>query len=371
MSANQTLFESLAIANAERIHSQVVAWVFNLSDDVLGQKVKLNALKELFNLSNTKDEDIGVFETCETEVKSIDILIETQKYLFVIENKLKSSEHTKQTTRYKEYVENEYANKTQRIYGFLSLIEDNPEDKDWVTITYEKLHNILKDCLLEIKKEKREYHLLSDYVETLDNLVKAYKSFRTEKEVLKYVFNKKEKKGIGKSEDREYENSSIAIIKRNRLETIFQKAFFKELCNALSLNHFEVDETHGNGQFATHLKRFVFNGTELKIAFSIQQNTMKISITPLIYNKSRKEHIEKYEKAFNSFKIIFNANGFKKFNNPRRHARYSYSKVMNSKIFEYDYNELINYINEEITKAKDLASKYLNENKFEEILIEN
>jgi len=369
MNSNKTLFESLAIADAERVHSQVIAWIFFLPDDVIDHKVKLNALKDLFNLSNTNDEVIGVIERCETEVKNIDILIETNKYVFVIENKLKSSEHTEQTTRYKEYVEKEYASKTKRIYGFLSLIEDNPKDKDWVVITYDKLHKALNDCLRKAKKGTREYYLLDDYVETLKNLVKAYKSFREEKEVFKYVFSKKEKKGFSNKE-KEEENHSITIIKRNRLETIFQKAFYREVCNALSLKNFGIDETHGNAQFQTHLKRFKFNGKNFKIAFGIQQSTMKVSVSPLDYNNSKKDEIEDFESVFDSFKNTFNTNNFNRFNKPNKHARYSYSKAMDLKIFEYDFKELINYINEEITKAKDLALNYLNENNFEEILIE-
>lgn len=365
MNTNQTLFESLAIADAEKIHSQVIAWFFNLPDEVLDAKVKLSVLKELFNLSNIEDENIGLIEKCETEVKNIDIFIETKKYVFAIENKLKSSEHTKQTDKYKEWID-EYAKAQQKYgkYGFLSLVGDNPENKDWQIITYEKLHESLNYCLIEIKKEKKEYHLLSDYVETIEKLVNAFKSFKTETEVFKYVFNKKGKNGYSNNEKNK-ENQNITIIRRNRLKTIFQKAFYRELCNALSLEHFEIDETHGNAQFITHLKRFSFKGKLFKIAFGMQQSTMKISVSPLEYKSSKKEEIKDFDKVFDSFKKVFNKYG--NLNNPKTHARLSYSKPLDLKIFEYDFQKLLGILNTEIEGIRTLASEYMSINNFEEV----
>lgn len=58
----------------------------------------------------------------------MDILIKTEKMVIIIENKLKSSEHSDQLLKYTGAIEEKYKDQ-KSIFFFLTLIDEKPSQK--------------------------------------------------------------------------------------------------------------------------------------------------------------------------------------------------------------------------------------------------
>ena len=95
-----SFFESLAIADQERIHSQMIAWMLTPAVD----GAPLNAQQRRQLLSDAFGFSVAV-PVCDelvvmTEVSSIDIVVFAGADLLVVENKLKSRQSPGQLLRY-------------------------------------------------------------------------------------------------------------------------------------------------------------------------------------------------------------------------------------------------------------------------------
>ncbi|MCK5056360.1 MAG: PD-(D/E)XK nuclease family protein [Candidatus Aminicenantes bacterium] len=131
----KTLMDQLEVTNIETIHSRILAWIFRLPDIYKNKTELLGKLFDLQNLNEQKN-----FQAY-TEKSNIDLWIETNKYIFIIENKLKSSEFPGQTKKYRKDIKNP---KDKKLYfGFLTLIKEYPKDPVWKVISYGKLLNAL------------------------------------------------------------------------------------------------------------------------------------------------------------------------------------------------------------------------------------
>jgi len=164
--ARFNIFETLDIVNAEIRHSNVLSWLLNpnanhgLGDcfvklllkyivsknkDYLDNKISLFDF-ESFNYSNLE---------IRREWEKIDILLilarKRKKYVIAIENKITTSEHSKQLQRYRKIIENEFKN-YNKIYVFLTPEGIIPSDENWITFSYTIISNLLDD-LLNNKKD--------------------------------------------------------------------------------------------------------------------------------------------------------------------------------------------------------------------------
>ena len=95
-------FEFIAAADSEKVHSQTIGWIFSDNCDVFDSIDKSKILNELIFEASEENEDFTPSNT-QVEFDDIDILIETKKWLIVIENKIKSSQHSNQLYKY-EYI---------------------------------------------------------------------------------------------------------------------------------------------------------------------------------------------------------------------------------------------------------------------------
>jgi len=92
-------FEFIAAADSEKVHSQTIGWIFSKNCNVFEPNEKSEILNALLNQKSKKNEDLTP-EKVLVEFNDIDILIETKKCLIVIENKIKSSQHSNQLFKY-------------------------------------------------------------------------------------------------------------------------------------------------------------------------------------------------------------------------------------------------------------------------------
>lgn len=147
MYSRRTFFEFISLADAELIHSQMIAWI--LSKDFQGFKEPVNCRKEIlknfFGLNDPED-----IVEISTESDSIDILIKLDKVVLCIENKLKSSQHSDQLNKYKNFIDSHYGDVERRFY-YLTLIDEESGNQDWINKSYRDLLSVL----IELKNEKQ------------------------------------------------------------------------------------------------------------------------------------------------------------------------------------------------------------------------
>lgn len=308
---NRTFFDYLSMAHAERVHSQVLGWLLSLDEAILPEKQKSSFLNSLFGL----DEEFTEIEA-NTEVDSIDIIIETNLGGFLIENKLKSSEHSGQTKKYAERY-------PQYKKYYLSLIGELPFHNEWKAITYKHLRDSLN--LITISKSFRESYFLEDYQLTVNNLVTTYEAFLLNPSAYPNVFSDGAKTKSQKKpcEDKD---SIYNYIRVNQLETIFQKAYLHEIMRKIDFdNYYEVNESHGNALLQVVVFGVDYNGKGYNIGFQLQADTFKINIASTNYHVSSISEID--DKLLNSFKEVYlNKNGYYRFNKARSKAYLSVSK---------------------------------------------
>lgn len=331
-----SFFEHIGIADRETIHSGIIAWIFSNDCEAFSENQKSTLIKKLFGLNNTSK----IIKTI-TEYKNIDILIDCEDCVIVIENKIKSSQHSNQLYKYKKTIQCDFKDKSTSFF-FLTLISENPNTKNWKDLSYETLLNVM----LSAKLTKHNDSLFVDeYLKYLNKMVLSLKYFLENSIVRDYVFlngaTKKYDKKTGKLGLRE------SFIAKNQLETIYQKAFwYKTMENTqLSKFEYEIDETRGSVLINLIIKEFrnIYNDILFVSLIQIQNKAVKFAIKPKNdYKKSKKEWLNKVEAFFNEeTKDEFD---FIRINKPKTKAFMSFSKTLDENYWLLEYKELIKLV---------------------------
>ena len=295
-------FECIAAADAEKVHSQTIGWILSDECGVFTQEERKSILQELL-LGQNVNFDIGRIKTVDVEINDIDIQITCDNCLIVIENKLKSSQHSNQLFKYEyltanneeearhsflqwkfpieykqwekdnlgledkgnkflEFLQNPPINKDAEkvlnkfvlnnkdikkvIYFYLTLGDEDPKGTKgrWINVKYKKLVEVLEKFHEEVlDKSKPNYLILKDYIETLNRLTATTEKileFPFPKE-LEFVFTEgKTKKGISV---RNKSESQIEIYIRDlQLETLLQKVYYGNLLKHVEKRLSEIQE---------------------------------------------------------------------------------------------------------------------------------
>ena len=149
--------KTMGMARMEIRHSAILAWLFNPQETHgLGDKVLKAFISEALWGHNPAMQPsalkVSQADMMDTEVRRewrhIDILLLSprNKWVFVIENKFDSGQHTKQLTRYLELVRSTFGEADfSQIRGiFLSLWGEEPEDDRYAPIQYGSICEILE-----------------------------------------------------------------------------------------------------------------------------------------------------------------------------------------------------------------------------------
>ncbi|UTG82733.1 PD-(D/E)XK nuclease family protein [Bacillus paranthracis] len=158
-------FKILKVDKFEIRHSNMIAWLLDPTENhhlssmfankllsktfVKAENEELVSRYNFIKLHKQSLQDLEVFREVQTENnKRIDILAisESQKVAILIENKYKSSESDGQLQNYIDFVSEKYAGYTI-IPIFLSLDGSAPSHKDYFTLDYGDVLNILKGQL--------------------------------------------------------------------------------------------------------------------------------------------------------------------------------------------------------------------------------
>lgn len=190
------IFDCLKLTRTEIRHSNFLAWLLDpnethgLKDYFLKEflknilKSKKNEIAEINGKeiepksSENSDEiikrpysvpsifDIDYWDMTETEVfresEYIDILLvdEKNKFVFVIENKIDSCQHSNQLARYRDYVDEQYPNENyyKKIFVYLKPAKEDVE-KPYIYLNYEVVRNTIIE-MLGNKKDKMSNEIL-------------------------------------------------------------------------------------------------------------------------------------------------------------------------------------------------------------------
>lgn len=291
-----------------------------------------------------------------TEIKNIDVYIETDTHILLIENKIKSSEHSEQTTKYIEKLKIEI--KKEIKWCFLTLIWEKAESKleIWNNISYLYFY-----CI--IKKFNIDNNYFNDYLQTLYNLTSSLNSFLGDHTKYLDIFKNWSLTKNDKLNEKFYKDKYeiFRYISKYQLETIFQKAFlYKLLFNIiLEWNSFDIWETHGNANFNIYYKVMPeIDWKEYKLWLQLQNNTLKYTLSQSNYWKSESEDIT--DKMKENFKNKFDSKKLLRFNNPRTKAYISLSKQFEDYLYNKDFDKIVTVIKSEIKIFNEKCKNFLN-----------
>lgn len=157
------LFQVLKFEHGEIRHSNVLAWILNPTENHgLGDAFLKKWLMRLLHESSSDEEApcsaaaIDGWRILDVEVrrewKHIDVLVLITvegggQWLICIENKVNSSQHSNQLSRYRQTVEGEFRGARGRIFVFLTRDEEPPEDKAYLPATYAQVHRCLREAV--------------------------------------------------------------------------------------------------------------------------------------------------------------------------------------------------------------------------------
>lgn len=310
----ESFFDNLGISGVEKIHSAMISWIFSKNCTCLTNLEKSLLLNKIFDLGDKLD---YTFIKSYTEVNHMDVFIETDKSYFIIENKIKSSEHSKQTEEYRKSWEKENSNLPTK-YLFLTLINETAVDSNWKNCTYSSLSDYLEDLLKTKKSQSESEIILKAYSQTIKNLKIVSEEFIDDFSSYPEVFKEGSKTKSQKASGNNKENKIMQYISDHQLETIFQKLFFRRLWskNDFLMRYKEknkIELTHkGNslaGYFDSHGKMesgfFIkeIPNTDFTVSLSLHHSSIIIRIQKEGENywDSKKEEIFDLEKSFKPF----------------------------------------------------------------------
>jgi len=178
------IFDCLKLSNNEIRHSNFLGWLLDpkethgLGDFFLKEFSKKilyeNKICKKYNCPTIFDIDCWDLSNVELwrEYRNIDLLIidEENKFIFVIENKIWTSQHDNQLNRYKEIVDDEFDDKEyKKLFVYLKPKTEQIEEP-YIYVSYKAVIDVLK-LLLDTKDDKMSseiYTAIRHYKEMIE-----------------------------------------------------------------------------------------------------------------------------------------------------------------------------------------------------------
>lgn len=327
-------FNAIGVADMEKVHSAMIAWILDDANDrkhpnyAIGKtnfstfpiEERSKLLCEMFNVEPT-----GKFDTIRTHVEwnDIDIMIITEKdntkEIWVIENKLKSSEHMSnddnggklwQTEKYVRIINTHYEyKKLDQHYLLLSLGGDKARysetdewkrkynHHEWKSITYKEMAKCLENAITQ-----QSHTLIEEYLDAIKHLGEELANFLENPYTYPDVFAPKKTKANKAIFLSELDNTTPSrYILENGLETIFQKEFLKKIVDDAQLKTLKegmvIDEDNGTAEFDYTIARFdkdanIDDNGNLLFQIQFQNGAFKVVIIHQNYRNNKPEHFE-------------------------------------------------------------------------------
>jgi hypothetical protein len=341
----KSFFEYLGLADVERVHSQFLAWVLSEDCNAIEATEKQSLFKNLFRIE-------GQIIQIHTERNNIDIFIQTATDIVVIENKIKSSQHSNQLHNYKQYCDKEFPIYNKHFF-FLTLIGEKTSDEDWKRLSYSNIYEQLNS--LNLKQNNTHSSIIKEYLIFLERLMSVLSDFNANVKKYDIVFFDGHKKKQDKKRS-DYKNENEWFIASNQLETILQKSFLSLLIEEIKPQIGTINETRGTALLDFIIKNDIeFNGKKYSTGIQLQGNTVKLFfVISDKYNESQKEWVNKVVSIMeNISKDGTNNFGYKKLNKPKKLTFISISKKL--EINYWHMSNLKEFILREIENGKKIT----------------
>lgn len=374
----RNFFEVIGIADMEKVHSATIGWMLSDDCDAFDLALRSRMLNDLFGIERDK-----IFKTINFDIEweNIDIRYKTTDAndiveYWVIENKIKSSQHSNQLAKYEEIMSEKCPNNSAH-YVFLSLIKESAVRGNWKNRSYDDLLVILEKY--RCNTNTTHSVITSEYIQSIRSLTGIKNSFLENhiKDEYECVFTDGSKSKSGKNTD--------SYITKNQLETIFQKLFLQKVLDSLRLEEkekfaYNIHETHGNAAcgFYFSIDKDEDNSLGLVVVdnadidwknkdiwksypvfdFSFQNGTFKIALSK-DYNNPNKKTKDEIKTWFNAFELM-KSKGYKRVNNGKSRARISLSKQIEINGGSW-YKNSIEEIADTLSKEIESALKVINE----------
>lgn len=296
---SNNFFDAIGVADMERVHSAVIGWMLSDQCNAFGTdslRLRSELLQTIFDV---KPGECFIDIKSFVEWNDIDILIVTedknkQRQYWVIENKVKSSQHSGQLDKYVEIIKTKHPGAEQH-FCLLSLIKETPicsKGITWLNRQYKELSDFLNSKLKQTDnsaKCNKDHVILDEYVACISQLSDAVDKFLNKHADYINVFTDGAKKKDEKNNDSK--SDAASYISEHGLETIFQKCFLRiiiekiiEECGKEFLEtfySFSITETHGTALVDLRYKTIDFHqyGVQrVNFGIQFQNGSFKIQI---------------------------------------------------------------------------------------------
>ena len=292
-----SFFDRIGLADMEKVHSAVIGWLFSDYCQALDNIQKSELLCSLFSVTPIK-----VFQTIKVELEqhNMDIIILTDEdtpnaACWIIENKIKSSQHSDQLDKYVSIVNGEEETigrsklsvkdyeSFKKHFCLLTLVDEKARCKNaiWNNVTYKKFSQLL--CAMNLDTNP-DGVILGEYRQCITNLSNVLDDFLGNHQAYDNVFTDGSKKKGCKSKIRTSGKYSDFIAK-NGLETIFQKCFLAHI-NQLSQKwkyDWSISETHGIALLEYRIKK----EDKMSYGVQIQNGSFKVQVLGISNNNEQ------------------------------------------------------------------------------------
>jgi len=285
--SKSNFFDAIGVADMEKVHSAVIGWMLSDKCEAFDIATRSKLLQQIFGIESNHE----VFDSIESHIewKNVDILVITRKcnewQCWVIENKIKSSQHSDQLNRYVDTIHGEIKFKSyKKAFCFLTLIEEAPRCSKRVTWVNTKYEDLVKYIENEKLNSNKDGIILSEYLDCIRNLSNAFNDFKNHHIDYENVFNDGELKKVEKL--KKWDNPATVpptgdyfrYISDNGLETIFQKCFLAIIIPQTNFKNldYSIGETRG-----TALVDFQYRATKdelVRLGFQFQNGSFKVQI---------------------------------------------------------------------------------------------
>ncbi len=178
------IFTILNIAQTEIRHSNFLAWLLKPGESHnIGTHFIRWFLREVFSSEKLDWGDEFSLDSIDLngiqvyrEWKNIDILLSHSDFVIAIENKVQSSEHSRQLMKYSERVHKSFPN-LNKAFVFLTIEGISPQNEQdaekYIPIGYESIKNIIQIILSVYSKSlsNRIKYYIEDYLQILNRYI--------------------------------------------------------------------------------------------------------------------------------------------------------------------------------------------------------
>lgn len=304
-----SFFESLGIAGAERIHTQMVAWI--LTECQAYTKASKSAI--ICSMFHIKPERHFDLIECHTEFKNIDLLISADRFLGALENKLKSTQRVNQLTDYWATINSArtsyFLDALEPVGILFALTNEPPGDSNWRSTSYVDFLEALQRQPM-VDPAAPHSVILREYIGTLERLTSAVTDFCENHQQYPETFRNGGMKNFDRTRQPTLALETARYIRSFGLETILQMTFLRGLLADMRIpaNAVEISESHATAFFAIPMRTIHYRGKEFSLGFQFQGKTVKFNIGGRPYDKSTPAWID--ETLRNAFAGLAVAAGY-------------------------------------------------------------